>query len=156
MTGNPHHLPLWCTHSVCTDTDNANSFPNPYVVVRVKGQPSTNPTPLRLQLRGSIESHELTLSAVYQTCLKLRPVNETFETSPTIIDTITNTSPHAPSTSLPVCHTTLLLLSSVFIPSFSILVMLSVRARLCHSCRGLLSTGGAQLSSLCVLLFVFV
>lgn len=60
-----------------------------------------------------------------------------------------------PPTSLSVCHTIHFCLH----PSLNLsilshcLVILSVRVRIWHSWRGLLSTAGAQLSSLCVLFF---
>lgn len=73
------------------------------------------------------------------------------------IASVTDTTP--PSTSVPVRHTTLIPLASVFIPPFispSFHTLPCQVVRLCHSFRRLLSTSGAQLRSLFALSCVCV
>lgn len=108
--------------------------------------------PPRLQLQGSVVGHELSLSADEPDVWNIPG-----SAASTTIASITNTPlPHSPCLSPIISSPPLCLHFSLHLSILShCLVMLSVRTRLCHSWRGLLSTSGAQLSSLWVL-FLFV
>lgn len=114
-------------------------------LARVKGQSSTLRQPSCLQLRGPIEGHGLTLSAV---CQAGEPDVWSIRR---LAASITNTNPY--STSVPVRHTTLapLFIPPFIPPSFHTLPcqLVNQKKRLRHTLRGLLSISGAL--SFCLL-----
>lgn len=108
--------------------------------------------PPRLQLQGSVVGHELSLSADEPDVWNIP------RSAASITIAIINTPlPHSPCLSPITSSPSLCLHLSLHLSILShYLVMLSVRTRHCHSWRGLLSTSGAQLSSLWVLFCVCV
>lgn len=118
-------------HSDRQSASSASLMSTQVYAQRVKGQAS--PT-LCLQLHGSIEGHELTLSAVCQTCLKLRPVNQTFATFPG------QHQHHHHPVCLSVTQLFSFSFSSVFLPPF-ISPSFHTALSTCQSERGLVTPG---------------
>ena len=153
---------------VCTQTHNTYSFPPAHALVRVKGQPSTTPathlfTAARVNWSSRTES---------RSCLsdlsKARTGEPDIWIIPRSMAPINLHSPPwppspAPPLPQPPClsvtqHSSSSPLSPSLVHLSTLsrcLVMLSIRAGLYHSWRGLLSTCRAQLNSPCVFFVLF-
>lgn len=151
---NPRDLCLWCRHSVCSN----NTSSPLHAFVRVSGQslwihqPPFSAARVNSRSWTWVSPLSVKTSDQWTRCLKQSQVNTLYHHN-----LLTNTPLPLPLAWL--SHSTpsplLCLHPSLHLSILShCLVMLSVRARMCHSWRELLSTTGAQLSS--VSFFVFV